>query len=216
MPFSDPIVAKKYREKRNNGLHEQSKVIICACGCKGTLKERGRSGNIRKFITGHGRKVPEGHISFRVLNANRILCACGCKEYLLDRNKYGNKQSYISGHVNRNFEPSQPPKKDKPGTISAERSRASRWARKMSVLKYYGGDPPVCACCFESHVQFLAIDHVNRDGAEHRRKLKNNGGNIFYLWLVNNDYPDGFRVLCHNCNMAIGIWGSCPHELERK
>jgi hypothetical protein len=28
-------------------------------------------------------------------------------------------------------------------------------------------------------------------------------------------YPPGFRVLCHNCNMAIGLFGVCPHERGR-
>jgi radical SAM protein with 4Fe4S-binding SPASM domain len=31
--------------------------------------------------------------------------------------------------------------------------------------------------------------------------------------LKNNNYPkDLFRLLCHNCNMARGCYGYCPHE----
>lgn len=26
-------------------------------------------------------------------------------------------------------------------------------------------------------------------------------------------YPAGFRLLCMNCNFAIGHFGSCPHQL---
>lgn len=31
-------------------------------------------------------------------------------------------------------------------------------------------------------------------------------------WCRRNGYPKGFRVLCHNCNMAIGFYGYCPHS----
>ena len=30
-------------------------------------------------------------------------------------------------------------------------------------------------------------------------------------WLINERFPEGFRVLCHNCNQAIGYYGECPH-----
>jgi hypothetical protein len=33
-------------------------------------------------------------------------------------------------------------------------------------------------------------------------------------WLIREKLPDGFRVLCHNCNQAIGYYGVCPHESE--
>jgi hypothetical protein len=35
-----------------------------------------------------------------------------------------------------------------------------------------------------------------------------------YLWLKRNNYPTGFRVLCHNCNLAIGFYGYCPHHRQ--
>lgn len=31
-------------------------------------------------------------------------------------------------------------------------------------------------------------------------------------WLRRNNYPNGFQVLCHNCNMAKGFYGKCPHQ----
>jgi hypothetical protein len=27
-----------------------------------------------------------------------------------------------------------------------------------------------------------------------------------------NEFPDGFQVLCHNCNLAKGYYGECPHN----
>ena len=91
------------------------------------------------------------------------------------------------------------------------RQRGRDYHRRLreEVLAVYGN---ACACCGETHFEFLAIDHINGGGAEQRRK--NGRGNSFYNWLKNNDYPEGFRVLCHNCNMALGLWHKCPHEGE--
>lgn len=61
--------------------------------------------------------------------------------------------------------------------------------------------------------EFLGIDHVNNDGEAHRREMAGYGRAI-YQWLRHHDYPqDGrFQVLCHNCNIAKGLYGACPHR----
>lgn len=86
---------------------------------------------------------------------------------------------------------------------------------RLAAFEVYGG--PVCACCGEDQYEFLTIDHVNGDGAEHRRKLKKKHGYVveIYRWLKNNRYPEGFQVLCWNCNCAKAHFGQCPHETER-
>lgn len=75
--------------------------------------------------------------------------------------------------------------------------------RKL-VLEYYGNK---CECCEESRDVFLAIDHVNGGGYEHRKTVKN-----IYRWLKINNFPEGFRILCYNCNMATYLQGVCPHK----
>lgn len=99
--------------------------------------------------------------------------------------------------------------------------RKRRAAYRLEALKHYGGDPPRCAClgCGEWRIPFLTLDHVEGNGNEHRRSLsksrkdsRNPGGLAVYYWLRNNSYPSGFRVLCFNCNCAIGAWGECPHQ----
>lgn len=81
---------------------------------------------------------------------------------------------------------------------------------KMAAIGAYGG---VCVCCGEKDHRFLTIDHVEQDGAEHRRSINNSGGHNMYYWLKNNDYPDGFQVLCFNCNCGRSINGGvCPHQ----
>jgi hypothetical protein len=48
----------------------------------------------------------------------------------------------------------------------------------MEVLIHYNGNPPRCACCGETEERFLTIDHINNDGAEHRRKVMGMNGGI--------------------------------------
>ena len=88
--------------------------------------------------------------------------------------------------------------------------------RKQRVMDYYGGK---CLCCGETGLLFLAIDHIDGNGAEHRRQIAPNHkcrgpfGDLFYRWLEKNNYPSGFQTLCHNCNIAKS-WngGICPHK----
>lgn len=81
---------------------------------------------------------------------------------------------------------------------------------RLQVLTAYSGSPPKCQCpnCSETHLEFLTIDHINGGGAKHRASLK---GNNIYRWLRINKFPNGFRVLCINCNFSLGKYGYCPH-----
>ena len=86
------------------------------------------------------------------------------------------------------------------------RNRHSR--DRDAALRAYGS---VCACCGESRTVFLCIDHINGGGNTHRRSLQNGrtGGSINH-WLKRQGWPEGFQVLCRNCNWAKSH-GGCPH-----
>lgn len=84
---------------------------------------------------------------------------------------------------------------------------------KLMVLSHYGGNPPKCACCGEAETIFLTIDHINDDGAKHRKRIKSKAGYGFYRWLIKNNFPKGYQVLCFNCNYAKSQ-GGCPHKQE--
>ena len=87
-----------------------------------------------------------------------------------------------------------------------EKNKRYRRRVRIKAIQHYGGK---CACCGETHIEFLCFDHINNDGAKHRKQMPDRS---IAPWLRRNKYPKGFRVLCHNCNMARGIYGYCPHE----
>lgn len=71
---------------------------------------------------------------------------------------------------------------------------------KREVFLFYSGGSMQCAFCGMSDLDVLCIDHVNNNGREHRRSIGNKGGSSFYRWLKKNNYPEGYQVLCANCN----------------
>ena len=107
---------------------------------------------------------------------------------------------------------------------SCHKLRAKEWARsphgrkrrsinvkdaRLKVIKAYGGG---CACCGETAYEFLAVDHINGDGYIERRSLT---GQQIVKRLIRENFPQGYRILCHNCNCAIGFYGYCPHTFKR-
>lgn len=96
-----------------------------------------------------------------------------------------------------------------------ERVKIRATALRAETLKAYGNK---CAClnCPETMTEFLTIDHINGGGNKHRKEISNGkynvGGTYFYGWLKKNNWPSGFQCLCHNCNMAKALYGSCPHQ----
>lgn len=92
------------------------------------------------------------------------------------------------------------------------KSNARRLRMRREAVSHYGGK---CHCCGESRYEFLAIDHANNNGSEHRKSLRPTERREIYVWLKKNGWPEGFRILCHNCNCAIGWYGYCPHQANR-
>lgn len=89
--------------------------------------------------------------------------------------------------------------------------RSTEFARKSKiiVLQHYSGGKMKCDCCDESLIEFLTIDHIDGGGTKHRVKV---GHGNMYRWLIRNKFPDGYRVLCMNCNFSYGKYGYCPHK----
>lgn len=88
---------------------------------------------------------------------------------------------------------------------SAKRIADNHRSEREKCIAHYGPD---CACCGESRYEFLCIDHINGGGEQHRKIA----GSKISRWLIKNNFPPGFRVLCSNCNSSLGHYGYCPHH----
>jgi len=96
-------------------------------------------------------------------------------------------------------------------TCNKERTKRQHNARRLRALQHYAGSAkPFCACCGESQVEFLGLDHIEGGGNRHR-KMGESATSIA-LWVQRHGFPPGFQVLCHNCNLAKGFYGVCPHK----
>lgn len=88
-----------------------------------------------------------------------------------------------------------------------------RVSEKRVVFGHYSNGSFQCACCKEGIYEFLTLDHIRGNGTRHRRTV--GSGSTFYRWLIKNGFPEGYRVLCMNCNFAEGTQGGCPHRRSK-
>ncbi len=90
---------------------------------------------------------------------------------------------------------------------SRESQARIRQRNRDELLAAYGGK---CACekCPETNPTFLTLEHVNRDGKQHRKAV----GSHTYADLRRRGYPqEGYTLLCWNCNAGSRFTGVCPH-----
>jgi hypothetical protein len=88
-----------------------------------------------------------------------------------------------------------------------ERKRYEHW--RSDALGAYGNQ---CACCGETEPLFLEFDHLNNDGADHRKQI-GHSAKALVKWLRDHNYPEGFQILCANCNQGKKRnHGICPHK----
>lgn len=91
-----------------------------------------------------------------------------------------------------------------------KRKRAYHKAVKEQVFTAYGKS---CQCCGETTELFLDIDHMDNNGAVHRKQYNLRAGTQFYMWLIKNNFPANFQTLCCNCNRGkFRNNGVCPHK----
>lgn len=90
-------------------------------------------------------------------------------------------------------------------------NKARTRAQKELVISHYSKGLMACNCCGESILEFLTVDHIDNNGAEHRAKIGKT--NAFYVHLIKNNFPEDYnlQVLCFNCNITKAQYGSCPH-----
>jgi len=77
------------------------------------------------------------------------------------------------------------------------------------MIEAYGGS---CTCCGEKIKEFLTLEHLEKDGQAHEKRL----GSSWMIWreLKKLDWPkEKYTVLCMNCNWGKRYRSQCPHQL---
>jgi len=103
--------------------------------------------------------------------------------------------------------------------LRRNKSKAKSLAKlRHETFMAYGGC--VCACCDYTQDHALTLDHINGDGAEHRRELSKNWNlaarngvpsSSVYRDLKKRGWPPGHEVLCANCQLGRKKFnGVCP------
>lgn len=94
------------------------------------------------------------------------------------------------------------------------------YIEKYEAMMYYtlrynpSATKPQCNCPghVETCIELLAIDHKKK----RTKKEKGLTGKSFYKYLKENNYPEGYQVLCLSCNFVKELYnGKCPHLFEK-
>jgi hypothetical protein len=94
--------------------------------------------------------------------------------------------------------------------VDYELIRKQNLERKIKVLTHYGPDGRLGCCwpdCSVEDVDMLSLDHINDDGASHRRTITQDssshggGGTKTYRDVEKRGFPEGFQTLCLNHQM---------------
>jgi len=91
--------------------------------------------------------------------------------------------------------------------ITNKLSRKWRFENKLDVIKHYTNGTMRCVgfpegeCILENKpidYKLLQIDHIDGNGKRQRDSIK---GMDLCRWIIKNNYPSNFQILCPICNM---------------
>lgn len=100
----------------------------------------------------------------------------------------------------------------------SNKDKVKKWKKtallkiKLEVFDHYSKSRS-CNICGFININALVVDHINGGGKKEKRIL-NKAGNAFYYWLKKQGYPNGYQILCANCNMIKGT--SKPEHFQHK
>jgi hypothetical protein len=72
--------------------------------------------------------------------------------------------------------------------------------KKIAVFSHYSNGDIKCNRCGLNDIRALSIDHINGGGSKHIKEIRGGRlGSNFYHWLIKNNYPPGYQILCMSC-----------------
>jgi len=134
----------------------------------------------------------------------QLYCSKKCK-------KSCNQKLYLQKHLDSIHAKSKS-YRDKNKDYINNKNNEARSKLKPQVINHYSNGLNKCSCCGEKHIEFLSIDHIDGGGNIHRKSIHKSGVD-FYRWLIQNKYPNGYQVLCMNCQFGTIRGKICPHQL---
>jgi len=152
-----------------DGLHRSCR------GCKSIQAKRGRER--------HKDRIAKHNKEYRDNNKEKI--ASQKHKYYLANKDY--IQARINAYIENNHE--------RHNAWGAK----SRYKLKLEVFSHYSAGQMKCYNCNETDLCVLSMDHIDGGGNNHRKQTGMGCGYRAYQWLKQNGYPDGFQVLCMNC-----------------
>lgn len=158
------------------------------CRDKNYLIECGCNNNHIIFLRTKGRRYHQCVRGHKIKRYNCIKC-----NVLLNENNHRNYNHYICNKCDDKFRRENEIKR---GNIEKLRRRLHRQKLRLDVMKYYSKGEIKCALCNFNDLRALTLDHVGGGGNNHRKIITSR---TIYHWLIKNNYPQGYRVLCMNC-----------------
>jgi len=168
--------------------------VCCRCNKRKSLSEFGKDGRNLDGLKYHCKECHNNYeLKWRKENKDRFKAR---------RDRYNTSHKELINNYAKKYRKKYP---------SRYKNYSEKYRRKIKfkVLSHYSNGTPKCACCNEVEIDFLSIDHIYGGGTKHRREINMN---VFH-WLIRNNYPEGYQVLCFNCNLGKRINnGICPHQ----
>ena len=174
------------------------------------MVRQSRAEYVKKWAEINKDKIREKKKTWRLENKEKIKERD--KEY-----RFKNKDrlsAYMRGYRLKNKERlSEKNKRDYQASPYKACIRGEKWredAKKTCLLHYSAGDIPMCSVdgCTVTDIDMLQIDHIGNNGSAHRKEIagkRKSAGHLTYRWLIKNEFPMGFQVLCANHNIKKEI-----------
>lgn len=122
------------------------------------------------------------------------------------RNKHKNREQNLKRASNWYYK-----NKDRILPRKRELYRKTITELKEQLFQHYGKK---CNCCNIDEIIFLTIDHKNH-GKGNAAPKGDRHMIQFLRRIIELKFPKDYQILCINCNWAKGVFGKCPHDIDR-
>jgi hypothetical protein len=141
-------------------------------------------------------KMHEYQLKYRdnPLNTERIRIKCKIYHTTNKERIHKHRAEYYATHREK-YKIWHKEWRDKNKATRLIKNREKTKVLKLKTLTYYGNGTCACVKCGFDNIDALSIDHVNGGGGQHRKNITS----VFYQWLKQQNYPDGYQTLCMNC-----------------